>query len=152
MWPDWAIFCSLCNFSKPLATINLPKSLTFLSNFSKGIKIYHFSCEIIFVQLLQTFGDFYLVTLAQTNGGNVIWWVFYAQGWVNFFIKWAIFGLFFFIFVFSIQLTLNVQYRFLPIHGFVLQTSGIRRDRFTNWATTTAIWLVDFSLPVILFC
>ena len=31
--------------------------------FCKGVKIIHFSCEIIFGQLLQTFGDFYLVTL-----------------------------------------------------------------------------------------
>ena len=31
-----------------LATINLPKSLTFLGNFCKGVKIYHFSSEIIF--------------------------------------------------------------------------------------------------------
>ena len=48
---------------RPLATINLPKSLTFLGNFCKGVKIIHFSCEIIFGQLLYTFGDFYLVTL-----------------------------------------------------------------------------------------
>ena len=37
---------------KPLATINLPKSLTFLGNFCVGDKIYHFSSEIIF-------GNFY---------------------------------------------------------------------------------------------
>ena len=30
------------NFQGPLATINLPKSHTFLGNFCKGIKIYHF--------------------------------------------------------------------------------------------------------------
>ena len=35
----------------------------FLGNFCKGVKIYHFSSEIIFGQLLQTFGNFYLVTL-----------------------------------------------------------------------------------------
>ena len=37
---------------KPLATINLPKSSTFLGNFCKGVKIYHFSSELIFGQLL----------------------------------------------------------------------------------------------------
>ena len=37
---------------KPLAAINLLKSPTFLGNFCKGVKIYHFSCEIIFGQLL----------------------------------------------------------------------------------------------------
>ena len=35
-------------FLKPLATINLPKSLTFLGIFCKGVKIYNFSSEIIF--------------------------------------------------------------------------------------------------------
>ena len=39
-------------FFKALATINLPKSPTFLGNFCKGVKIYHFSSEIIFGQLL----------------------------------------------------------------------------------------------------
>ena len=56
-------FCTLGNFLKPLVMINLPKSTTFLGNFCKGVKIYHFSCEIIFGQLLETFGDFILVTL-----------------------------------------------------------------------------------------
>ena len=37
---------------KALATIDLPKSLTFLANFSNGVKIYHFSSAIIFGQLL----------------------------------------------------------------------------------------------------
>ena len=52
------VFCTLGNFLKPVATINLPKSFSFLDNFCKGVKIYHFSSEIIFGQLLQTFGDF----------------------------------------------------------------------------------------------
>ena len=37
---------------KPLATIILPKSHKFLGNFCKGVKMYHFSSEIIFGQLL----------------------------------------------------------------------------------------------------
>ena len=52
LWPEWAIFCNLGNFLKPLATINLPKSPTFLGNFCKVDKVYHFSNEIIFGQLL----------------------------------------------------------------------------------------------------
>ena len=36
----------------PLSTINLSKSPTFLGNFCKGVKIYHFSSEILFGQLL----------------------------------------------------------------------------------------------------
>ena len=59
VWPDWAIYYTLGNFLKPLATINLPKSPTFLGNFGKGVKIYHFSYEISFGQLLWTFGDFF---------------------------------------------------------------------------------------------
>ena len=44
-----------------------------------------------------------------------------------------------FIFVFSIQLTVNnVQYKCLPMTGFEPRTSGIGSDRSTNWATTTA--------------
>ena len=38
MWPDWAIYWTLGNFFKPLATINLPQSPTFLGNFCKGVK------------------------------------------------------------------------------------------------------------------
>ena len=60
---DWVIYWTLGNFFKPLATINMPKSPTFLGNFCKGVKIYPFPIEIIFGQLLLTFGDFFLVTL-----------------------------------------------------------------------------------------
>ena len=52
VWPDWAIYYILGNFSKPLETIILPKTPTFLGNFCKGIKIFNFSSEIIFGQLL----------------------------------------------------------------------------------------------------
>ena len=52
VWPDWAIFLTLGNFLWwPLTTINLPESSTFLGNFCEGVKIIHFSCEIIFGQL-----------------------------------------------------------------------------------------------------
>ena len=59
VWPDWTIYWTLGNFSQPLATFTLPKSPTFLRNFCKGVKIFNFSSEIIFGQLLQTFGDFF---------------------------------------------------------------------------------------------
>ena len=42
VWPDWVIYWTLGNFLKHLATINLPKFSTFLGNFCKGFKIYHF--------------------------------------------------------------------------------------------------------------
>ena len=45
-------FWTLGNFLKPLETINLSKSLTFLGIFSKCVNVIHFSCEIIFGQLL----------------------------------------------------------------------------------------------------
>ena len=47
MWPDWAIYWTFGKILKPLATSNLPKSPTFLGNFFHGVKIYHFSSEII---------------------------------------------------------------------------------------------------------
>ena len=65
VWTDWAIFCTLGNHSKLVAKIILPKSPTLLGYFCKIVKSIHFSIEIIFGQLLQTFGDFYLVTLVR---------------------------------------------------------------------------------------
>ena len=47
VWPDLVIFCTLGNFLKPLATINLPKSLTLLGNFRIGVKSYHFGATFI---------------------------------------------------------------------------------------------------------
>ena len=52
VWPDLAIIWTLGKFIKPLATMKLPKSPRFLGNFCKGVKIVHFSSEIIFGQLL----------------------------------------------------------------------------------------------------
>ena len=52
VWPDLAIYLDLGNFLKLLATIQLPKSPAFLGNFCKGVKIFTFSSEIIFRQLL----------------------------------------------------------------------------------------------------
>ena len=43
---------TLGKFLKHLATINLPTCPSFLGNFCEGVKIYHFSSEIIFGQLL----------------------------------------------------------------------------------------------------
>ena len=63
VWPDWAIYWTLGNFLKRLATINLPKPPAFLGIFCKSVKIYLCSSVINFGQLLQTFGNFFLVTL-----------------------------------------------------------------------------------------
>ena len=68
-----------------------------------------------------------------------------------FFFNWAIPGLFFFIFVFSVQLTVNIdQYKLLPMTGFETRTSGIRSDHSTNCATTTAILFYSSSLILFL--
>ena len=61
--PESAIYWTFGNFLKPLATINLPKSPTFLGNFCKCVKIYHFSSEINFGQLFIVNWRFFLVTL-----------------------------------------------------------------------------------------
>ena len=55
VWPDWAIYWPLGNFSKPVATINLPNYSTFLGNFCKCVKIFNFSSEIILGQHLRVF-------------------------------------------------------------------------------------------------
>ena len=60
---------------KPLAIINLPKSPTVLGNFCVGAKIFNFSSEISFGQLLWTFGDFSLVTLLAEHR------IFYHEPW-----------------------------------------------------------------------
>ena len=39
------------------------------------------------------------------------------------------------------------KYKFLPITGFEPWTSGIRSDRSTNWATTTAHYYYYFLYP-----
>ena len=51
VWPDLAIYWTLGNFLKPLATIKLPQYPPFLGNFCKAVKIIHFSSETIFGQL-----------------------------------------------------------------------------------------------------
>ena len=45
-------FCTLGNFSKPVVIIILPNSPIFMGNFCKNVKIFRFSSEIIFWQLL----------------------------------------------------------------------------------------------------
>ena len=73
VWPDWAIYCTLDNFSKPAETIILPKLPTVVGNFRKVVKIFHFSREIIIGQLLLQFGDFLLVTLEASQNAVFQW-------------------------------------------------------------------------------
>ena len=49
-------------------------------------------------------------------------------------VSWAIRGLFFVIFFFSIQLTVNIQYKFWQwLTGFESQTSVVGSNRSTKW-------------------
>ena len=59
VWPDWAICWTLGNFSKPLATTNLPKSLTFLSNFLKVSKTLIFLMKSFLVNFYRHLATFY---------------------------------------------------------------------------------------------
>ena len=54
---DWAIYWTLGNFLKPLATINLSKSPTFFGIFCKGVKLY------LFYATFKDIWRFFLVTL-----------------------------------------------------------------------------------------
>ena len=78
---------------------------------------------------------FKLLKLAQLS--QLDWWQLKV---LKRFFKKTIPGLFIFIFVFSVQLTVNVQYKFWPMTGFELRTSGIASNHSTNCATTTAMF------------
>ena len=51
------------------------------------------------------------------------------------FLNWSIPCLFFFNFVLSIHIL--IQLKVLPMTGFEPKISGVERQRFNNWATTT---------------
>ena len=75
VWPDWMTYWTLGNFLKPLATINLLKSSHILKQIFKGVKINHFSSEIIFGQHLVIFSghtDQRKLCLSETNGSRKI--------------------------------------------------------------------------------
>ena len=86
----------------------------------------------------------------EINFGKKI--VFVTSERLNDFFKWASRSLFFFIFVFSIQLTVNMQYNFLPMTGFEPRTSGVGSNRSTNWVTTTAQVNDFYRKPLCQFC
>ena len=72
VWPDWAIYLTLGKF---LATINLPKYPTFLGNFCKGVKIYHFFVKSFL-------GNFY--RLLAIFSGHTAWVVQDSKIFVSF--------------------------------------------------------------------
>ena len=87
VWPDWAIYWTLGNFLKDLATINLPKSPTFLGNFCKGVKIYHFYAT--FIDIWQFFSghtgcdsNFFLNSIKSSPGRcNAELFILYIATW-----------------------------------------------------------------------
>ena len=61
---------------------------------------------------------------------------------------WVITGLFFIIFVFSIQMPVNVQYEFLPMTGFEPRTSGVWHNHSQK---STLVYALSLSLSLSLF-
>ena len=59
----WRFFGIWATFQSLWQQLICPNILHSYTIFCKGVKIFHFSSEIIFGQLLQTFGNFLLVTL-----------------------------------------------------------------------------------------
>ena len=80
----------------------------------------------------------YTIILGTTHSVFLILLFWIIKTKVATFFEVAFPGLFFFIFVFSIQLTVNAQYNFLQMTGFEPRTSGVESDRSTNWVITTA--------------
>ena len=68
-WPVWPDLAFL-DFGQLFKAFRNKLFAQFLDYFCKGVKIIHFSSEIIFEQLLLTFGDFYLVTLVEAHIKN----------------------------------------------------------------------------------
>ena len=64
VWPDFAIYWTLGNFLKPLATINCQKSPTFLGNFCKRCQNVSFFCWNHFWATFIVIWQFFLVTLS----------------------------------------------------------------------------------------
>ena len=59
VWQDWVIYWTLGNFSKPLATISLPKSPTFLDNFAMMSKSLIFLVKSFLVNFYRHLATFY---------------------------------------------------------------------------------------------
>ena len=79
VWPDWAIYCTLGSFSKPVATIILPKLPTFLGKLSEAVKIFHFNIEYHF---WATFIDIWRLFTGHT-ALDAEWglWISEAKAW-----------------------------------------------------------------------
>ena len=66
VWPDWAIYWTLGNFLKPLATINLPQSPPFLGNFWKLSKSIIFLVKLFLGNIYRHLAIFFWSHCMQT--------------------------------------------------------------------------------------
>ena len=71
VWPDWAIYWTLGNFLKTLATFNLPKSFTFLGNFCKGVKSFIFLVKILLGNFYRHLAIFFWSPFTPSNSTQV---------------------------------------------------------------------------------
>ena len=121
--------------------MNLSKSCAFLCIFCKSVKIYHFSIDFIFRQLLLTFGDFFLVTLKLfhlSNRREILPKSFFSLQ-KKFTEKhslknlgyWANSGLFLLIFDLSLIILLGTE-RLKTLAGFKLGFPEQRASRLTS--------------------
>ena len=85
--------------------------------FCKEIKIYHFSSEIIFGQVLQTFDDFFLVTLPAIHNR-----IHYSL-----FLKWDNSNLFFCLFSSFQHITIQIEID-KSVDGVMIQTQSGRNE------------------------
>ena len=67
VWPNWAIFCTLGNHSKAVATIILPKLPALLALFVKVSKSFLFLVKSFLGNFYRQIFDFYLVTLEKCS-------------------------------------------------------------------------------------
>ena len=73
VWLDWVIYCTLGNFSKPIARIIFPKLPTYSSNFCKVVKIFNFSSEIFLGNFYRHLATFYLSNWLVVNVIKLNW-------------------------------------------------------------------------------
>ena len=81
VWPDWAIYCTLVNFSKPVERIILSKSLAFLAILVKVSKSFIFLVQSFWTFTDHTVPTFHIVqyrnlNTKQLHANSLLWtWV-----------------------------------------------------------------------------
>ena len=146
----WDKYCtSLCVPPKWWSSQQLYKSFQFL------IWAYPNPFHLTFFAILPSLHILIVFTLNSFKPRTCLMWGKNTtqRQWTTYkknFFEWAIPGLFFFIFSFSIQLTF--LYIFLPMTGFKPRTSGDWSNHSANCATTTALYLNLFMILFFYLC